>query len=220
MNSSVFSSGKFRLGWLLLLVLSTLCSQSELNAQLLDTSADRVMQTIEQSKSKKPCQLSARIHLQEGSTKGYLVVKAKLMKDHYIYSLTQPGGSASAIKVKADKSIKLTGKFTPDTPAKVIAKDPLLGHAVEKHFKQVQFFVPIEVAPQTDLKKLAVKLQFNGQVCGDASCMPLSEKLVGKFAGYFKAKKRTAANGVANSKKTSQWTPPNRSAKQRQAIRK
>lgn len=220
MDYSVLLSGRIRLCCLLPIALVMLCNQSNLNAQLLDTPADRVSQTIEQSKSKKPCELSARIHLQEGTTKGYLVVKAVLSKDHYIYSLTQQGVSASKIKVTADKRFKLTGKFTPDMPAKVIAKDPWLGHAVEKHFKQVQFFVPIEISSATDLKKLSVKVEFNGQVCGNDSCLPLNEKLTGKFVSYFKAKKTNPKAGIA---KADQPTPPSqstRSANQRQTIRK
>lgn len=156
-------------------------------AQLLETPADRVSKSIQQEQdAKKPYRLSSRIHLQEGSTKGYLVVKVELDEGMFVYSLTQKG-SVPPTKLTVGKTslFKLTGKFSPDTPAKKTAKDPWLGHAVEKHSKLVQFFAPIELASGIDAKKLKADISFDGQICGSSSCLPLEEKISAKFAGYF-----------------------------------
>lgn len=180
-------------------------------AQLLETPADRVSKSIQQEEdAKKPYKLSSRIHLQEGSTKGYLVVKLELDEGLFVYSLSQTG-TVPPTKLTVGKTslFKLTGRFSPDTPAKKTAKDPWLGHAVEKHSKLVQFFAPIELASGIDATKLKANISFNGQICGSSSCLPLEEKISAKFAGYFtkpaikKAiqRARSASRGDATNRK-------------------
>lgn len=137
----------------------------------------------------KPYKLSTRIHLEQGGNKGYLVVKVELNPDFFVYALTQSGEAPpTKLSLGETKQFKLAGKFTPDVSPKIVT-DEFLGR-VEKHAKEVQFFAPIELAPGVDSSDLKYELSFKGQVCGDSSCMPVKEKLVGKFAGHFKRPKK------------------------------
>ena len=139
--------------------------------------------------NQKPYKLSTRIHLEEGGTKGYLVVKVELSPSYFVYALKQSGEAPpTKLSVGETKQFKLSGDFAPDISPEVF-DDEYLGR-VEKHAKEVQFFAPIEVASGVDVSKLQYDLSFRGQVCGESSCLPVKEKLTGKFAGYFKRPKK------------------------------
>jgi thiol:disulfide interchange protein len=132
--------------------------------------------------------MTSRFHLQKGSDKGYLVLRVELDPDFYIYSLTQTGEiSPTQIKVAPSRQFRLTGKFNPDRPATIIEKDPIFNHRIEKHKGSIQFFAPIQVAPDVDVSKLTANLSIQGQVCKENGfCMPvMGHKVAGRFAGYF-----------------------------------
>ena len=147
--------------------------------------------------AEQPYLLSTRVHLQEGTNKGYLVVRVDLAEGSYVYSLTQKGDARpTQLAVTPSKKFRLLGAFAADRNAEVVAGDTAKA-PIEKHKSVVQFFAPIEVAAGTDLSTLAVEVAFDGQVCtADNFCMPImSEKVTGKFAGYFKAKPEAQTTG-------------------------
>jgi thiol:disulfide interchange protein len=135
-----------------------------------------------------PYKMSARFHLQQGSNEGYLVLQIDLPKGSYVYSLTQKGDlEPSKIRVVPSNSYSTKGRFNPDRPPIVVEEDPVFNQRVEKHKDSVQFFVPLKVRDDVDLKKMSPELVFTGQVCSENGvCMPLrNKKLKAKFAGYF-----------------------------------
>jgi thiol:disulfide interchange protein len=137
---------------------------------------------------KKPYQVTSRIHIQSGTNRGYLIVQVDLAKGNYIYSLSQKGDiPPSKVKVADSTQFKLLGKFSPDRPAAVTEKDPVMQQRVEKHKNKVQFFAPIELANGLDATKVVAKVGFDGQVCSENGfCMPVKGlTLQGKFSGYF-----------------------------------
>ncbi|MFT5300941.1 MAG: hypothetical protein ACI87E_003727 [Mariniblastus sp.] len=143
---------------------------------------------LPQFQQAEPYKITSRFHLEEGTYVGYLVVKVELPIGSYIHSLTQPAPmQPTEIKVQRSSQFRLDGPFLADRPATVIEKDPVFNQRLEKHVGDVQFFVPVEFAPGTDIKKVAAQISLNGQVCTDAgTCMQVSGvKTLGKFAGYF-----------------------------------
>lgn len=144
---------------------------------------------------------SSRVHLQKGTNRGYLVVQVKMKEGLTLYSLkpkpkktgTDPKPKVeipnTEIKVSKTVMLKSLGDFQPDTPPKEVV-DPYLGK-LKKHAGTVQFFAPIELAPGVAAKQLELKVSVSGQVCSDASCLPMNKKLVAKFKSYFE-KKATA----------------------------
>ena len=173
------------------------------NGQVLDSNVSRLQKQIQAQKPAKPYEISSGVHLEKNSDKGYLVVQVKLKKGSHIYALTQGGNvPPTKLKLAPSKQLRLTGSFTPDLPAKVIAKDPTFGQRIEKHTGTVRFFAPVQVAPNVDLKKLAVEVQFDGQVCTNDSCVPVRRhKTQSRFAGFFEpstAKGSARASSVAN----------------------
>jgi DsbC/DsbD-like thiol-disulfide interchange protein len=157
------------------------------SGQVLDTPADRLKTKLQSKKPAKSYEISSRIHLAQGTSEGYLVVQVKLKKGCHIYSLAQSGAvPPTKLTVTPSKLFRLTGKFTPDSPAKVNPKDPNFGQRIEKHEGTIQFFAPLQVDPNADLKKIAAEVQFDGQVCTNDACIPVRRhKTKGKFAGYF-----------------------------------
>lgn len=161
---------------------------SQCHSQIMDTPAEQTQRRLEKEiKPPQSYQVSSRIHLQEGQNTGYLVVKVELQKGMHIYSLSQAGKiPPTKLSVAASKQFRLTGKFSPDKPAKVVAVDPVFSQRVEKHHGVVQFFAPIEIAPGVDRQTLATEVKFDGQVCGGNSCVPVRGlKVKGAFAGFF-----------------------------------
>ena len=163
---------------------------NEASAQIMDSPAEIAQQKLtQQIKNAKPqpYEISSRIHLEQGTQAGYLVVEIKIAKGQHIYSLTQAGVvPPSILKVLPNSQIQLTGNFSPDTPAAVIENDPIFHQRLEKHTGKVQFFAPISIDPAADLTKLAAEVQFDGQICSEEACLPIRAKMItGKFAGYF-----------------------------------
>lgn len=164
---------------------------------------------------KEPC--SARIHLQQGSRQGYLVVRVQLKPGESIYDVKAKATNSAAKKSAASDapttSIKLTkspqwltvGAFSPDKPAKKV-RDPYLGN-IKKHTGTVQFFAPIKLAENIDLKRLKLKVEMSGLVCDQQTCAPLDKSLTAKFAGYFQAKKRSANASSVPAPAKGQLTP-------------
>ncbi|MDA7879976.1 hypothetical protein N9B41_00855 [bacterium] len=156
--------------------------------------------------SRKPFRLSSRFHLKKGTDEGYLIVKFELPKKSYIYSLTQPElFPKTKITVAPSPHFSLTGKqrFTPDRNPKVIESDPDFGVRLEKHSGVVQFFAPIKINKTITANELQVKIEIDGQVCNETTCLPISrKKTTAKFAGFFDpTDKKAGIPKKANPKK-------------------
>ncbi len=144
-----------------------------------------------------PWKLSSRIHLEKGTTKGYLVVQLDLAEGYHVYSMNPKGSpSPTILTVSQSNDLRLVSKFASDKAPIVIEKDPVFAQRIEKHKGQVQFFASIEVREGVDLQKLVQEIQFSGQVCSESACQPIRNKAAtAKFSGYFEAPKtRNAAN--------------------------
>ena len=151
--------------------------------------------------AQKKYQLNSKILLQAGTNRGYLVVHVALAPGCYIYSLTQPGEiPPTKLTVVPSNQFKLLGGFSPDRPA-IVAKDPVFKQQVERHYKSVQFFAPIQLLPQTDPKKVSAEVEFGGQVCSvEGICMPINRrKLTSSFAGYFQQNTTHQAKAPAST---------------------
>lgn len=133
--------------------------------------------------------LTARFHIEEGTRRGFIIIRARIPKNNYIYGVHQKKGSPSSkfVLAKSDQ-IRITGRFKPDKAPKVIANDPIFKTRIEKHFEEVQFYAPIEVRPSADPTTLRPQIRFNGQMCSDAGyCVPIRDRMIqAEFAGYFR----------------------------------
>lgn len=152
--------------------------------------------TIPDSATPAPFKFTARYLLEQGATSGYLILQCELPTGSYIHSLTQSGNlNPSKITFGEAIDFAVSEPFQPDLPPTIIENDPVFQQRLEKHFGTVQFFVPIDIRPGSDLNLLKPVLIFEGQVCSDAGvCMPLrNHKVKADFAGYFDRTPQTAA---------------------------
>ena len=141
--------------------------------------------------------LTARFHLVKGTRKGVLILKAQIPKESYVYSVTQQGNPPpSKITVTESPHFKIAGTFASDRHPKIIEDDPVFHVRLEKHFKLVQFFVPIKLTDNVDPQTLTPEIVFNGQVCSEkGTCMPIrNRKISAQFAGYFEQQAENAAD--------------------------
>lgn len=137
----------------------------------------------------QPWKFEGRLHLQQGSTEGYIVLQVDLAPGHYIYSVSPEGSPApTKIEIVPSASVKTSNSFSPDQPPSVTENDPVFQRRIEKHTGRVQFFVPCKLDPNADYKLTGMPVvEFNGQVCSkDGVCIPIrNEKIKVNFAGYF-----------------------------------
>ncbi len=132
--------------------------------------------------------LAARYHVESGTNRGYLIVKAEMPAGSYIYGIYQPDESpCSTIEIAQSKQFKVLDKFKADKQAKVIAKDPVFESKLEKYYDVVQFYVPIELVDQVDPAEIKPLIRFTGQMCSDQGyCIPMNGKtMAAKFMGFF-----------------------------------
>jgi len=140
-----------------------------------------------QSDESEP-RLAARYHVETGTNRGYLIVKAEMPIGSYIYGIYQDADSpCSKIEIGQSNQFKVLGKFKADKKARVIAKDPVFESRLEKYYDVVQFYAPIELADQVDPSKIKPIVRFTGQVCSDEGyCIPIHGKTMAvKFMGFF-----------------------------------
>lgn len=137
----------------------------------------------------QPWKFEGRLHLQKGSTEGYIVLQIDLAPGHYIYSVSPEGSPApTKIEVVPSASVQTADAFSPDQPPLVVENDTVFQRRIEKHTDRVQFFVPCRLDPNADYKLTGLPvIEFNGQVCSkDGVCMPIRQKRIQvSFAGYF-----------------------------------
>ena len=138
--------------------------------------------------------MTARYNIEQGSDKGFLIVKLEIPHGSHIYSLTQQSPlTPSKLVVKPNKQFSAGKAFKSDKKPKVTPNDPLFNARVEKHSGTVQFFVPIKVDASTDLKKLKPEITYSGQMCSDQGfCKQVNNKIAqAEFAGYFERKAKS-----------------------------
>lgn len=149
-----------------------------------------------QQESRDPWKFEGRLHLQKGTSEGYLVLQMDLDQGHYIYSVSPKGSPApTKISVVANPSVKTRGAFAPNVPPEVNENDPVFRRRIEKHKGRVQFFVPVELDASVDFQAAGMPvIEFNGQVCSsDGVCIPISgQKVSVKFAGFFERENQSA----------------------------
>ncbi len=133
-----------------------------------------------------PIELKAWIVSEPGKRSGYLVVAAKLSTESYLYALTQEGVSATKIEVATHDGFEINGAFRPTKPPILVEKDPVFGERQEKHFGEIEFFLPIKIAPGQTPEDLKIDVRLNGQVCtGDSSCIPIRDRVIqARFGDY------------------------------------
>lgn len=166
-----------RFGWKLLLV--SICSF---------VTSDIGWAQSDKSTSDEELNVSARYHIESGTEKGFLIVKMRVPKDSYIYSMTQSTPLLpSKLKVTGTEQFIVGKKFAADKKPKVIEHDPLFETRVEKHTGTVQFYVPIKVDQAANLESLQPEVQYSGQVCSKQGfCKQINGlKVRAKFAGYY-----------------------------------
>lgn len=133
---------------------------------------------------------AAEYQLEEGTTSGVILVSVNITEDNYIYSLSPQKGGPPPSKISVSKSdhFQLSGSFTPDKAPTVVELDPSQQTRLEKHYGQVIFWVPIEIAPNAQSEQLSIDLKFNGTVCSPTgSCFMIrGKKIPVKFGGYYK----------------------------------
>ena len=143
-----------------------------------------------------PWQFEGRLHLQKGTSEGYLVLQMDLDQGHYIYSVSPKGSPApTEVSVVDNPSVKIRGVFAPNVPPEVNENDPVFRRRIEKHKGQVQFFVPCQLDASVDFQATGMPvIEFNGQVCSaDGVCIPISgQKIAVKFAGFFERENQSA----------------------------
>jgi thiol:disulfide interchange protein len=167
---------------------STLSAQSG-NAARGDQTSNRPTFGKPAAAEQQPWRFEGRLHLQQGSTEGYIVLQVDLAPEHYIYSVSPEGSPApTKIEIVPAANIKTPNTFSPDQPPAVVENDPVFQRRIEKHTGRVQFFVPCKLDPNADYKLTGMPvIEFNGQVCSkDGVCIPIRKKKIQvNFAGYF-----------------------------------
>lgn len=167
---------------------STLLAQSD-NANHNQRTNTRPLFGKPAAAPQQPWKFEGRLHLQQGSTEGYIVLQIDLAPEHYIYSVSPEGSPApTKIEIVPSPSVKTSNTFSPDQPPTVTQHDPVFQRRIEKHTGRVQFFVPCHLDPNADYKLTGMPvIEFNGQVCSkDGVCIPIrNKKIKVNFAGYF-----------------------------------
>jgi len=163
-----------------------------------------------QKEAQNPWKFEGRLHLQKGTSEGYIVLQMDLDQGHYIYSVNPKGSPApTKISVVANPTVQTRGAFAPNVNPEVNENDPVFRRRIEKHKGQVQFFVPCQVDANVDFQATGMpEIEFNGQVCSaDGVCIPISgQKVAVKFAGFFERDNQSAAKTAAPASNGQQQT--------------
>lgn len=112
--------------------------------------------------------------------KGELTVSARLSGRWHVYSVTQePGGPLpTKISIAKPDSVKLDGKFSPDSPPAKSVSDIYEGLTIEEHSDEVTWTAPLKL-PSDFSGDITVTV--NALACmTDGSCVPINETLTAK----------------------------------------
>ena len=149
-----------------------------------------------QQEARDPWKFEGRLHLQKGTSEGYLVLQMDLDQGHYIYSVSPEGSPApTKISVVKNPAIQTRGDFAPNVQPEVNENDPVFQRRIEKHKGRVQFFIPCQLDARVDFQATGMPvIEFNGQVCStDGVCIPINgQKIAVTFAGFFERANQSA----------------------------
>jgi len=172
--------------------------------------------SVNEVATQQPWKFEGRLHLQQGSTEGYIVLQIDLAPGHYIYSVSPQGSPAPTnIQIVPSASVKTPNTFSPDQPPMVTENDPIFQRRIETHTDRVQFFVPCSLDPNADYKLTGMPvIEFNGQVCSkEGVCIPIrNKKIQVTFAGYFQQETETQENQSSTEAQLQSSVPSQASA--------
>jgi hypothetical protein len=120
---------------------------------------------------------TARIESEADRQTAYLIVAAKIPAGGYLYSLTQPGPSATKIEIATNDQFKVAGAFRPNK-APVIEGDLESLGRTETHADEIEFHLPIQIVAGTDPEDLLIDVRINAQYCQENQCQPVSNRVL------------------------------------------
>lgn len=133
----------------------------------------------------KQVTLAGSFTIERGSHRGVLSLSATMAPGWHVYSVTQKKGATQPSKITPaeSESYKVLGQFRADRDP-VEKTYPFYSVPVEEHPGKVVWSAPIELAEDVKPEGLIVPLEYNGQVCSDKVCIPLTERVEAAFAGF------------------------------------
>ena len=155
-----------------------------------------------QEQAESQLELTGSFHLEQDANHGYLVLEASVPKGSYIYSLTQEGNPPpSRIEVAKAESYQVSGAFKPDSEPVVVENDPTFKNRTEKHKQNVRFFIPLQIATETNPAELTIPMRFNGQICSETegTCTPIQDRVINaNFGGFYQRVAEQTKTGTIN----------------------
>jgi len=117
----------------------------------------------------------------DSETSATLSVKAAMLPDWHIYSITQAKGGPipTTVKVTSPAEVKLTGNWTASQKPKISTNDIWPGLQIEEHYDTVTWTAPLSVPSGFSGE---IQIVVGGLICKtDGSCVPMNEKLAVKL---------------------------------------
>jgi thiol:disulfide interchange protein DsbD len=151
---------------------------------------------------------TAEFKLKKDSRVGLLFLKASILPNNHVYSITQPKGGPlrSIISAVESDQFKFLGDFESESAPYIDDARDVFDVNIEYHKDKVNWFAPIEIAEGVDPESVTIDLVFNGQVCqvnqkGDTiGCLDLSNmKAQAKFSGVDEGLKVPISKSVQSS---------------------
>lgn len=130
-----------------------------------------------------PVKVSAQFAPVDGDRPAVLAITAEIMPEWHVYSLTQPPGGPTKTKIEVLPSpqFKLLGDFRSyPAPTTRVDNDVWVGLKIEEHDGQVTWYVPIELAKDTDPATLAIMGRVRMLACRD-SCIPVNQDFIARL---------------------------------------
>lgn len=99
-------------------------------------------------------------------------VKVTVTGGWHVYSLTQPAGGPTPMKISVSPSppYSLAGKVVGPAPVK--AQDDNFGIETETYSGEQIFHVPVSVAASSTISPPPLELKIRSQACNDRLCLP------------------------------------------------
>ena len=129
----------------------------------------------------------AEYQLASDGQAGRVSVTVTIADGWHMYSNTQPDGGPLATKLELTApQLTRSGPFIPDHAPEISSNKVWPGLPIEEHHGQVTWTAPFSVSQGFNPDEQEVQVSLDGQVCTDGgACVPLSEKLIAKFAGNY-----------------------------------
>lgn len=143
---------------------------------------------LAESETNSDLKISARYYLIPNKREGFVIVRFQVPANHHIYGVHQPKDAPQTrLELSSVEGVRLTGAFRPDKKPKVKKDDPVFGMTIVEHSGDVQFYAPIAIPEGFDVRRDALQVKVNGQMCSDEGyCLPImGRKVAIPFAGYY-----------------------------------